>query len=854
MREIIDKNTTDSFLDRNECNQIILAFVYLLFFNPRNISSQPNGKFQNWSDVYNYFISPIHVLDFQILNSKKSINNNNNINLNILQEIPWGPTADHLSNKFNWVSDYSGPKFNKKEIITLEVFDILVPHLKQKNSLTNKGDIYTPYNFALNIAKRSLLQRITTQFQNKTFSSMDDFKKFLITIKTEDSISLIKLFDKLRILDPSVGTGNFLIAVANILLEIRTNFQKELSPDVLKCKIIESNLFGIDIDPIAIQVTKIKLYLWAFSNSKRPIQNWNKIILNIFEGNSLFGFQDTHNLKNMINFHQLDSEFDKHIEVKLPIYRLPNVYKSNNSINYLTSISKSFLSDPNFKYFILEGNRSSWNNQKNNINKNLRKKIHFSVSSKKNSDFNAYAVFSKPLDFQNEKTFLYTQDECKALFIQQKFHWSRLGFFKSNKFDLIIGNPPFVALTDISLIYRKILQIEYPGIYSGNNDMSYFFLHRSITALRSFKGHLAFILPKYLLHSVYAAKIRQEITARTRILEIHDISEFSIFREVNIRNIILFLQEGTPSLEYSFTYIKYKKNDGIITKKKVFINQSSLDSSKWIFLEPLKLGLLKRMKSKQHLKLKDITLISKGIETGCDQIFTSNDKNYFSETLAIDKKHIRDWIKGKDIRRYYVTQKGREVLYTPSYRKNEIIADKKLMSYFNQNRPVLLKRSRVSDYFTWRKGDERKTMSWNSSKIVTPYKAKRNTFAIDWNGCLSSKDVIWLIPKAEYKNQSNFLHYLLGLLNSNIINFYANSTFKDLGGVYEYYPKQIQDIPVKMVDPESSKYKSICDLVIGLMEKSNQIEVQKYQQELNQLFYEIYGLSQNDIEIIEASL
>jgi len=87
LREISDKNTTDSFLDRNECNEIILAFIYLLFFDPRKISSQSNDKFQNWSDVYGYFISPIHVVDFKILTSKKDINNNNNITLNILQEI-----------------------------------------------------------------------------------------------------------------------------------------------------------------------------------------------------------------------------------------------------------------------------------------------------------------------------------------------------------------------------------------------------------------------------------------------------------------------------------------------------------------------------------------------------------------------------------------------------------------------------------------------------------------------------------------------------------------------------------------------------------------------------------------------
>jgi hypothetical protein len=578
------------------------------------------------------------------------------------------------------------------------------------------------------------------------------------------------------------------------------------------------------------------------------VPNFQKQKLNIYEGDSLIGFQYTKD-SNL-----LDYQYDKQLETQFPIYRLKNVQSSENPLEYLSSISKSFLSNPNFKYFILEGDRAIWNAQKNKLNESLRKKIQYSVSSSPCRNFNVYAVFSECQDIKNNENIHSNKIGVESISIPQKFHWNRLGFSEINKFDIIIGNPPFIALTDLPLITRRRLKLNFPEIYSGNNDLSYFFIHRSIAALQSDKGILAFILPKYLLKSVYANKIRQEISEKTRIIEIHDISNTPIFKDVNIRNIILFLKEGYPSTQHIFAYHKYNNNSSRILLNTIKINQSSLQSDKWIFLCPIKLKLLNRINNISDRKLKDVADISKGIETGCDRIFASNRQNYFSESLGIKKDHIKPWIKGRDIKQYCVLQNGREVLYAPNFRKKEIETDKKLMSYFKKNRSYLLKRSRVSEYFTWRLGDERKTMNWNYPKIVTPYKSVNNTFAIDFNGNLSSKDVTWIIPKDEYSVLNNFLLYLVGLLNSDVIDFYARSTFKDLGGLFEYYPKQIQSIPIKIIDTESTLYKLICELVTDIMNESSALQRQKYQKELNKLIFQLYEIPQQDIELINNSL
>ncbi len=306
------------------------------------------------------------------------------------------------------------------------------------------------------------------------------------------------------------------------------------------------------------------------------------------------------------------------------------------------------------------------------------------------------------------------------------------------------------------------------------------------------------------------------------------------------------------SHNYEFTYLKYPKDKSSNHLKKVGINQYKLNPKKWIFLDVVLLNLFKRIIKSSKYELKDIVNISKGIETGCDQIFAPNSNKFFTNTLGIKNDLVKKWIKGKDIKRYKVTEREREVLYAPYYKKNEIKSDKKVMKYLSSNKNQLLDRSRISNYFIWRMGDERKTMKWNHPKIVSPYKSSKNTFAIDYNGSLSSKDVIWLIPKDKYLKIKGFLHYLVGLLNSDIITFFSLSSFKDLGGIFEFYPKQIQSLPIRIIDIQSPQYKTICGLVENLMQESNEKKLIKDQEQLNSLFHQIYDLRTEDIEQIKG--
>ncbi len=870
---MINIDSKETRLKSQRFNNLIIQFICLLFFNPNNIPSINNKRFNNWSEVYNCYGNPEEIIlsmkDLSIpenivkLLVSENFSKKEKIWDNPLKTMNWGAIADQLSTKFQWERSYIDSKSKTKGIISLEIFDDITAQLKTYESST-KGDwgvVYTPYPLAAHITEESLLNWIKNTFHGfNEFDSLSDFQQGILEQDEELKSLFLRRFERIKILDPAAGTGVFLFAAAKRLLNISKQLKPKTSTQRLKTQIVENNLFGLDIDPLAIKITSLKFWLWINCQEDGDSKVESSFKSNIIEGDSLFGFQTLSSdfgnnnlpkLKLKQKKNLLDDQYDLKMLNKFALYKLTIPPKSFRNLRLLGTILEELLKENSIKYFILEGNRSRWNNEKHKLNQKIRKYIRFSLSQSSSSSYTLYAVFTHPFNSE-ENAITSSKAICKAYSIPKKFHWINFGE-NAQEFDLIIGNPPYIALTDLPMITRKILQAEYPIVYTGNNDLSYFFIYRTISALREDNGILSFILPKYLLHSVYATKIRAFILQSSGITQISDLAEFSIFRKANIKNIILFLMKGSFSSNHSFTYNKYHKGINKVIRETKRISQSALRPEKWILLDPQTLELLNHIKLSSNMILNDVSNISKGIETGCDQVFAPKDPHYFSRVLKIGLKHIRPWIKGKDIKRFFLEETGREVLFAPSYREHEIKENNKVMKYLEQNKALLLNRSRVLEFYLWRSGDERKTMEWSSIKIVTPYKASLNTFAIDWRGNLSSKDVVWIIPKQKF-SRKDFLLFLVAILNSEVLTFFALNSIKDLGGLFEFYPIQIQNFPLVVPDPDTPEYKSIVALASKLINNKDGSNWIEQEANLNELIFGLYGLSPDEIYFIKDFL
>ncbi|MFX0052084.1 MAG: Eco57I restriction-modification methylase domain-containing protein [Candidatus Hermodarchaeota archaeon] len=864
----------DNNLKQNhiESFDLLLMFMTLLFFNPENIPLLKSNKIKHWEEIYNRYSHPGQIF-LELMQTSISPNllslpkdscqvYSDNFHTAELNKIQWGTIANNLTQKFHWEPCFLNATPNRKNVITLDIFDFVTTQILENEAAYNKklGVVYTPNSLASLITENTFLYWINTTFADLNhFKSLHNFLKVIKKKKDNIRSVYVKKLKEIKILDPASGTGVFLLTAANILLNILIELCEKTPIQEIKLNIIQDNLFGIDIDPHAVKVSKIKIWLWLTEiNQKKPFDSID-FSCNIFEGNSLFGYQtlpqDYENLilnkrngeKGKIS---IDNLYENEIFLKFPIYTILTSNTMARLIKHLSKIHKTYLENPYFRYFIIEGERAQWNSLKDRLDQKLKKRTKYSISTEKEIESKLYAVFSKPLDKLDTELDIELFSNSVKYRIPKKFHWDTAGF---SKFDLIIGNPPYIALTDLSLISRQQLRAIYPNIYSGNNDLVYFFIYRALNALQENNGFLTFLLPKYLLHSLYARKIRDFITKSAKILEIQDISELSVFYTKNIKNIILYLKKSKTFSDHIINYKIFQKKSDIVVLNTRHIFQSSLTSEKWILLDSWTSDLLNKMKKVSNKVLSDIVEISKGIETGCDQIFAPKQPYYFSRKLCIKNDHVRNWVKGKNVKRFFIQRTGREVLYAPFYRKLDIESNKKVMKYLESKKSILLKRSRVSEYYLWRLGDERKTMRWALPKIVTPYRSRRNRFAIDWHGSLSSKDVVWIIPK-DTERDEDVLLFLMGLLNSDVLSFFAKNSIKDLGGLYEYYPKQIENFPLVIPKRNSPEFKTICELSSLLMEEKKGKNRYEFEKELNDIVFKLYNLSEADINSIKKSL
>jgi len=139
-------------------------------------------------------------------------------------------------------------------------------------SLLNEINLYLSNNF--NYKKEELLK------------NLNDLVKLQDTTLYDIEHDLLQEF---KILDPAVGSGAFLIPAGELLFNFRKNFLKSIETDTkIKKEIITRNLFGVDINPNAIEIAKLRLWLWLTeSYDKNQVEELPNIEYNLFAGNSL---------------------------------------------------------------------------------------------------------------------------------------------------------------------------------------------------------------------------------------------------------------------------------------------------------------------------------------------------------------------------------------------------------------------------------------------------------------------------------------------------------------------------------------------------------------------------------------
>jgi hypothetical protein len=548
---------------------------------------------------------------------------------------------------------------------------------------------------------------------------------------------------RLRILDPACGSGSFLLGAYQHLLDWHRDWYVEDGPEkhtkelyqgrggwrlttAEKKRILLNNIYGVDIDPQAVEVTKLSL------------------LLKVLEGES----QETLQRQRRI-FH----------ERALP--DLSSNIKCGNSL-----IAPDFY----------EGR------QMNFLDDEERYRIN-------------------------------------------AFDWSAAfpAIFKAGGFDAVIGNPPYLFITEVPEDQRGYYECTYRGV-DYRFDLYGTFIEQAVVRWLRPQGLFGFIIPHTLLSNDSFRALRAFLANQVFVYQVVDLGP-GVFQGARNETMLLFFQAGGPGRDATVDVIRTNPRrfpqpiERFSPKHTDWIRDTG---EPWLVHASDDRAQLMRHMEQATYRLGQLCKINQGLRTG------NNDKY-----LAATKKDAR-WLPaagGKRIGRYEPITSDLFVLYEPSLldapRKPEIFRSKEKI-VVQEVRNIALPR-----------------------RIVA-------TLDRDQIFCLQSTNVVNLRPDCPLN-----IGFLLGILNSKAVNAFFRFSFP---GNNHIPSNQLAKIPVP--DPDKNRHEDMSSLVERLLTLHKRLAAAKtpfettrlqsetaaIDQEIDRLVYDLYGLTQEEIAVVEETV
>ncbi len=553
-----------------------------------------------------------------------------------------------------------------------------------------EGSFYTPSFITSYMCKESITTIVRDKFNQKYNIECKDLKELKNYLKNnynykEDKRKeYLQLLLALRICDPAVGSGHFLVSALNemvriayelglvaslpldatlelendeILIKIsnkpfiytRPSSEKEQSHQIqkelfeLKKDIIENCLFGVDINPNSCEITKLRLWIellkysyYIFEKGKNTnnLETLPNIDINIKCANSLISrFNLNDDLKKIPNIKQKIQEYKDLVAQ----YKDPNpLYPLNKQdlINKIQDLKNTFsltLKDPKTKAELEKA-----------IEKHIKKYNFFALDDKSLLDgldyFTPSLFGTLKLSPKEEEEAFASYGRIRALRkklddalsggeYQNAFEW-RFEFPEVLDdegdflgFDCIIGNPPYIRQEHIKDL-KPLLQKQYQDFYNSTADIYTYFFALSFHLLKE-KGFSAFITSNKYARAKYGAKLREWLLKKTTIVSYMELNALKVFESAAVDTSIMSFIKQTPSKESEFKYYEPTPDDKDDLKSTPFLpmKQNALSTESFIFANATLLDLRDKIES-VGTPLKDWDIqINYGIKTGANEAF-----------------------------------------------------------------------------------------------------------------------------------------------------------------------------------------------------------------------------------------
>jgi len=619
-----------------------------------------------------------------------------------------------------------------------------------------------------------------------------------------------KQAEKLKILDPACGSGSFLLGAYQYLLDwYRDQYlKKKTSKSKIyqaaggewrlttteKKRILLNHIYGVDIDPQAVEVTKLSL------------------LLKVLEGET----SET-----------LTAQLQLFRERALP--DLTNNIKCGNSL-----IGSDFYDKQSMSLFGEEE--------------------HYRIN-----------VFDWEAEFPK--------------------------IMKAGGFDAVIGNPPYIriqALKEWAPIEVEFYKKQYAAAKKGNYDIYVVFFEKGLSLLNH-QGKLGFIAPHKFFNAKYGESLRDLLAQGKHLSHIVHFGHQQVFTGATTYTCLLFLDKaGSEQCQFvkvndlSLWRSESQATEGMIPTEKI-------TNAEWNFIVGKGSGLFEKL-SEMPVKLGDVAdRMSQGIRTSANEVYvldlvsTDNDlvRAYsmkLDREVDLELRAVLSFLQGREIKPYQILPSGKIVIlpYRIEFGRVELISEKKLreqfpraFDYLRENKAYLEQREkgrfRGSGWYAY--GRQQNIDLMLLPKILVPDIADRASFVLDEMGKYAFTSGYGIILKNDVSESPK---YILGLLNSKVLDFYLKNISTTIcGGFFRYFTQFIEQLPIRQIDFSDPTDKSHHDQMVELVERMLTLhqqlaaaktshdktildrQITATDRQIDRLVYELYGLTEDEIKIVE---
>ena len=566
-----------------------------------------------------------------------------------------------------------------------------------------------------------------------------------------------------------------------------------------KLFLIENCLYGVDIQPVAVQITKLRCFIALLVEQKADTAQASQPAHNL-------GIRPLPNLETKF----VAANTLLRLEEEAPAAgRQVSLLAMDNEVLNL----RRELRDVRHQYFTVRGRtaklalRAQDADLRQRLGRALQRSGMPAADAHHLADWNPYDL-KLAADFFSPKWMLGVDDG----------------------FDVVIGNPPYVNIERISAALKKYLFANYESC-AGRTDLYIAFIERGLKLLRP-GAVLTFIIPYPFTNQNYAEPMRKMILERYYLREILDTSEYYVFETAVVKTVILQIStetaKGLTSIKTASTPAQFIDNHF----GEFRVSQKDFVQNIGYRFETKDIAHYRALAAKiklESLHFEEICFVAYGARLNHKEDGTGKDY-YLSE---VKQRGSKPFTEGKMIERFRVDQLG-WLNYQPSEHYNPMFPE-----LFETEKLVTIRVVHSQLRFAFDT-----TGMYNSHTVI-------NCVRYDKLKSATHRSVVSGIKKISTNTASQYDYsYLLGILNSSLMSWYFANFLSD--GI-NFYPEHVKQLPIfKASQVEQRRIILEVNQILAAKAATATADTTALERQVDALVYKLYDLTDEEIALVEG--